>query len=625
MHADHNRSNPTGAPASTSGLNQLPRRRYDAVVVGAGVAGLAFTIRRPPDWRVALLTKGALGESNTRYAQGGLAAAVGLDDNPALHEADTLAAGAGLCDPAAVRRLVEGGPAAVDWLLGLGTRFDRSAAGDLLLGREAAHSRWRVLHAGGDATGAEIERALVAGVRDDPNVDVFEGAFALDLIVADGRCAGIVAELGPAASLVALDASVTVVAAGGAGQLWAITSNPAGATADGLAMALRAGVAIADLEFAQFHPTVLALPDGPSFLVSEAVRGEGAYLRGAAGTRFLASGALAHPLAELAPRDVVARAIQRQMASDGTDHVTLDLRHLDPDVMRDRFPTIARELAARGLDLATDPIPVAPAAHYFMGGIIAGPTGETSLPGLLALGEAACTGVHGANRLASNSLLEGLVFGLAAADALHQERPEAGSPLGGGQGGEEDLPPTIGGMPGTFGQSGNVGGAHGPAPSAASAPATAPSAVHRPASIDPGRVPASEALADLRARLQRAMSRHVAVVRDAAGLTEAAREIDRVAAHLQAAEPANGREPGVPSPDTVRAAWELRNMTQAAAAIAAAALRREESRGAHFRADFPSTDPALDGRHLLRVGAGWRFGDLADVLAPSRHPSPRPA
>src|SRR5215213_444866 len=400
----------------------LERHAYDIVVIGAGVAGLAFTLRLPQGLRIALLTKGALGESNTRYAQGGLAAAVGADDSPELHEADTLAAGAGLCDPEAVHTLVEGGPAAVHWLLDIGTRFDRAATatghGDLLLGREAAHSRRRVLHAGGDATGAEIERAMVEQVRANPDIDVFAGAFALDLVVADGRCAGVIAELSAGARPVFLHAPIVTLAAGGAGQLWAVTSNPAGATADGLAMAIRAGVAVADLEFAQFHPTVLAVPGATPFLVSEAVRGEGAYLRGKDGERFMLP---LHPMAELAPRDVVARSIQRQMALDGSDHVWLDLRHLDPDETRARFPTIARELASKGLDLALDLLPVAPAAHYFMGGIVASSTGETSLPGLLALGEAACTGVHGANRLASNSLLEGLVFGINAADRLASE------------------------------------------------------------------------------------------------------------------------------------------------------------------------------------------------------------
>ncbi|MBA3415039.1 MAG: L-aspartate oxidase [Chloroflexia bacterium] len=536
----------------------LPRLPYDIVVIGAGVAGLAVTLRLPPGVRVALLTKGVLGESNTRYAQGGLAAAVGADDSPALHEADTLAAGAGLCDPEVVRTLVEGGPTAVRWLLEIGARFDRApgenGSGDLLLGREAAHSRRRVLHAGGDATGAEIERSLVAQIHANPNIDVYAGAFALDLVIEGGRCTGVIAELTPGDGPVVLEAPIVTLAAGGAGQLWAVTSNPAGATADGLAMAIRAGVAVADLEFAQFHPTVLAVPGTVPFLVSEAVRGEGAYLRAVDGARFMTA---LHPLAELAPRDVVARAIQRQMGFDGRDHVSLDLRHLDPDETRARFPTIGRELASRGLDLTRDLLPVAPAAHYFMGGIVASATGETSLPGLLALGEASCTGVHGANRLASNSLLEGLVFGLAAADRIAADWIASAVPAHPAPNGHARLLPQA---------SSNPSGTH-----------------------------------ELRVRLQRAMSRDVAVVRDADGLSRAVDELTDVAAALT----------GIAVAD--RNALEVRNMALAAAAIAAAATRRHESRGAHFRADHPETDTALDGMHLVHAGAGegWRYGGLA--------------
>ena len=569
---------PTIAPSPP--LAGADDQTYDAVVVGAGVAGLAFALRLPSDWRVALLIKGVLGESNTRYAQGGPAAAVGSDDDPALHEADTLAAGAGLCDPVAVRRLVAGAPAAVAWLVGLGARFDIGSDGTPLLGREAAHSRRRVLHAGGDATGAEIERALVAAVRSAPGVAIFEGAFALDLLVADGRCGGVAAQLAQGEPTVLLRAGMTVLAAGSAGQLWATTSNPLGATADGLAMALRADVAVADLEFAQFHPTVLALPGGAPFLVSEAVRGEGAYLRDRGGRRFMPE---LHPLAELAPRDVVARGIQRQMAIDEADHIFLDLRHLDAAAMRARFPTIARELSERGLDLASDPIPVAPAAHYFMGGIVTGSAGETSLPGLLAVGEAACTGVHGANRLASNSLVEGLVSGLAAAERLGWEGKEGGGTTGGTAG-------------------------------ASDAPLGA-------AMLEGGR--SIPALATRRARLQRAMSQDVAVVRDASGLATAMREIRAVADWL--ARPTVADEAGdlradavaldgSAAADALRGAWELRNMVDAAGAVAAAAVRREESRGAHFRRDFPETDPSLAERHLIRTAEGWRYGALAPAL-----------
>lgn len=542
----------------------MQRTSYDVIVVGAGVAGLAFTLSLPADLRVALLTKGALGESNTRYAQGGLSAAVGPDDSPELHAQDTLTAGAGLSDEPAVETLVAGAPEAVRWLTALGAAFDTGPNGEVLLGREAAHSRRRVLHAGGDATGAEIERALVAGVREDVNVDVFAGAFVVDLVVVDGRCRGIIAELGPGAGLTFLEAPVTVLAAGGAGHLWATTSNPLGATADGLAMALRAGVAVADTEFVQFHPTVLAMPGASPFLVSEAVRGEGAYLRDAAGERFMLGN---HLLAELAPRDVVARGIQQQMALDQRDHVDLDLRHLDPEEVRARFPTITSELASRGLDLATDLIPVAPAAHYFIGGVVADTEGRTSLPGLLAFGEAASTGIHGANRLASNSLLEGLVFGMAGADRLAEEWPLIAAE-------NASLPPVPVPVAPEVGQGGNA--------------------------------------AMLRRQLQRVMSQEVAVVRSAEGLARARAAIDALAAEANA-------QGGDPETDS-RERWELRNLIDAARSVIDNAAFREESRGAHYRSDFPATNADLAGQHTLRAADGsLRFGKLAEVLPTASH------
>lgn len=542
----------------------MQRTSYDVIVVGAGVAGLAFTLSLPADLRVALLTKGALGESNTRYAQGGLSAAVGPDDSPELHAQDTLTAGAGLSDEPAVETLVAGAPEAVRWLTALGAAFDTGPNGEVLLGREAAHSRRRVLHAGGDATGAEIERALVAGVREDVNVDVFAGAFVVDLVVVDGRCRGIIAELGPGAGLTFLEAPVTVLAAGGAGHLWATTSNPLGATADGLAMALRAGVAVADTEFVQFHPTVLAMPGASPFLVSEAVRGEGAYLRDAAGERFMLGN---HLLAELAPRDVVARGIQQQMALDQRDHVDLDLRHLDPEEVRARFPTITSELASRGLDLATDLIPVAPAAHYFIGGVAADTEGRTSLPGLLAFGEAASTGIHGANRLASNSLLEGLVFGMAGADRLAEEWPLIAAE-------NASLPPVPAPVAPEVGHGGNA--------------------------------------AMLRRQLQRVMSQEVAVVRSAEGLARARAAIDALAAEANA-------QGGDPETDS-RERWELRNLIDAARSVIDNAAFREESRGAHYRSDFPATNADLAGQHTLRAADGsLRFGKLAEVLPTASH------
>jgi L-aspartate oxidase len=474
-----------------------------------------------------------------------------------------LTAGAGLSDAEAVARLVEGAPEAVRWLIALGARFDAGPDGEMLLGREAAHSRRRVLHAGGDATGAEIERSLVSRVREDRNVDLYPGAFVIDLVVADGRCRGVLAELEPGGPLTFLAAPVTALAAGGAGHLWATTSNPEGATADGLAMALRAGATVADTEFVQFHPTVLALPGEVPFLVSEAVRGEGAYLRDAAGERFMTA---VHPLAELAPRDVVARAIHRHLAMDGRDHVDLDLRHLNAEEMRERFPTITRELAGRGLDLATDLIPVAPAAHYFIGGVAASTEGITSLPGLLAFGEAAATGIHGANRLASNSLLEGLVFGMAGAGRLGREWPRLT--------GEPALEPVL-----------------------------APTAVGTRLTLDE--------IAVLRARLQRAMSRHVGVVRDAAGLAGAREEMENIAAELR---PGSARETQASDAKTRHAFWELRNLVDAARAVIAAAAHRQESRGAHYRADFPEPDPSLDGQHSLSAADGsFRYGTLDEV------------
>jgi aspartate oxidase len=356
-----------------------------------------------------------------------------------------------------------------------------------------------------------------------------------------------------------------VLAAGGAGHLWATTSNPEGATADGLAMALRAGVTVADTEFVQFHPTVLALPGEVPFLVSEVVRGEGAYLRDAAGERFMTA---VHPLAELAPRDVVARAIHHQMAVDDRDHVDLDLRHLDPEEMRERFPTITRELAEHGLDLATDLIPVAPAAHYFIGGVAASAEGITSLPGLLAFGEAAATGIHGANRLASNSLLEGLVFGMVGANRVGREWPRLGAE---------------------------------PAPEPASGLKVA------------GTTLTLDEIAALRAQLQRTMSRHVGVVRHAAGLAHAQEDVDAIAAKLRVKS-----TKGTLAHDakTQRAFWELRNLVDAARAVIAAADHRQESRGAHYRTDFPEPDPSLDGQHSLSARDGsFRYGTLDEAHA----------
>ncbi len=530
----------------------------DVVIIGGGIAGISLALRLPATARVTLITKNALGESNTRYAQGGLAAAVGAHDSPASHITDTLDAGAGHGDERAVRVLAEGGPAAVAWLVAAGTRFDPAApqagaddraqvAGSdpLALGHEAAHSHHRVLHAQGDATGAEIERALVAALRQRPATTIIEGALVTDLIIHHAACAG-VRYLAADGQTQTLTARAVVLANGGAGRLWQRTSNPPGATADGLALAWRAGAVLTDLEFAQFHPTVLVPPDptAPAFLISEAVRGEGAYLRNAHGDRFMAS----YARAELEPRDVVARAIQQEMLRAENDCVYLDLRHLDPDHVLRRFPTIAATCAEQGIDIARDLIPVAPAAHYFMGGVAVDLDARTTVPGLWAVGEVACTGVHGANRLASNSLLEGVVFAMRAATALAADLASASSIAA-----WPTTPPFAGVL----------------------LPAAT---IHDRPLLDPAQRPAIQAI----------MWERTGLYRDHLGLTRGAEAL-----HALASSATDG------PPNDRRAAYETANMLLAAQLITAAALARRESRGAHARRDFPAPEPFLAGHHFF--------------------------
>src|SRR5437588_596816 len=395
----------------------------DLLVLGSGVAGLSAAIRAAgdPGMRVGVLTKAELSQSATRWAQGGVAAALGGDEDSAdLHLADTLAVGAGLCDDDAVRVLVAEGPGRVNELIAMGAVFDRDAEGGLLLAREGGHSRARVVHAGGAATGAEIERALVEAVRQTAAA-VMEGWFALDLLVEAGRARGVRA-VDPEGTAHDIRCPHVLMATGGAGQLFAVTTNPPQATGDGLAMALRAGVPVADVEFMQFHPTALHHPAMPRPLLSEALRGHGALLRDGRGERFVD---------ELLSRDVVSRAMTARMLEQGVEHLWLDATA--PDAFDDRFPTIAASVRAVGLDPARDWLPIAPAAHYLSGGIVTDLDGASALPGLWACGEVACTGVHGANRLASNSLLEGMVFdprggapGLGADQSPHRRRRAAG-------------------------------------------------------------------------------------------------------------------------------------------------------------------------------------------------------
>src|ERR1700730_7304518 len=385
----------------------------DLLILGSGVAGLSAAVRAAASpilagIRVGVLSKADLYQSATRWAQGGVAAVLSTDeDSTDLHLADTLKAGAGLCDVDAVRVLVHEGPARVNELIALGAVFDTDEGGRLLLAREGGHSMPRVVHAGGAATGAEIERALVDAVRQTAAA-VLEGWFALDFIVEDGRCRGVTA-LTPDGTISEVQATHTLLATGGAGQLFAVTTNPPQSTGHGLAMALGAGVAVADVEFMQFHPTALHHPAMPRPLLSEALRGHGALLRDAAGDRFVD---------ELSPRDVVSKAMTARMLQQGVDHCWLDATGLEG--FDERFPTIAASVRAVGLDPTKDWLPIAPAAHYLSGGVVTDLDGATALPNLWACGEVACTGVHGANRLASNSLLEGMVWAPRVIEAIER-------------------------------------------------------------------------------------------------------------------------------------------------------------------------------------------------------------
>ena len=404
----------------------------DVVVIGSGIAGLTAALEARELGTVLVVTKDVVASGSTQWAQGGIAAALGPGDSPEDHLQDTLVAGAGLSDPVAVRALVTEGPDAVRDLIELGARFDSDADGDLSLTREGGHHRNRIAHAGGDATGAEIERALVAAVKRAPDIRLMEHALVLDLLTsADGAVCGVTVHVmgeGQLDGVGAIRSRAVILASGGLGQLYAATTNPSVSTGDGMALALRAGAKVRDLEFVQFHPTVLWLgksAKGQQPLVSEAVRGEGAFLVDHLGNRFMQG---QHELADLAPRDIVAKAIMRQMLASGKDHVFLDARHFGDEKWRVRFPTILASCRSHGIDPVRELIPVAPACHYSSGGVWTDLQGQTSVPGLYACGEVACTGVHGANRLASNSLLEGLVFARRITDSLAAEMPALREP-----------------------------------------------------------------------------------------------------------------------------------------------------------------------------------------------------
>jgi L-aspartate oxidase len=500
----------------------------DVIVVGSGIAGLTTALQcRTYGLSVLLVTKARVDEGSTKWAQGGIAAALGEGDSPEEHLADTLEAGAGLCDVSAVRVLVTEGPEAVRKLIERGAKFDTEASGEISLTREGGHHRNRIIHAGGDATGAEVSRALLAAVHNDPEIEVVEHALVLDALKdQDGEVCGVTLHVIGAGSRDGVGralAKAVVLATGGLGQVFAQTTNPSVSTGDGVALALRAGAKVADVEFIQFHPTVLWLGDsskGQQPLISEAVRGEGAYLLDDKGNRFMQS---VHQMAELAPRDVVAIASMRVMNETGAHHVWLDVRHIEG--FEKRFPTIYASCREHGIDPMKDLIPVAPASHYASGGVRVDLNGRTSVPGLYACGETACSGVHGANRLASNSLLEGLVFSARIAADIAAHTPEPGAPV---------------------------------------------ENASREILLDP----------TVRADIQASMSRGAGVLRSSDSLLKTSADLTRI-------EDRKSAEPCVE-------AWEATNLFQLAQAILKAALIRQETRGSHWREDFP------DGSDLWR-------------------------
>ena len=538
-------------------LPELPRRlaaadpgwseTTDVLVVGSGIAGLTAALHlREQGLHVTVVTKVNIDDGSTRWAQGGIAAVLDPLDTPAAHANDTEIAGVGLCDPAAVRVLVEEGPTRVRELIRLGAEFDRHPDGTLMLTREGGHRADRIVHAGGDATGAEVQRALHEAVRRDPWIRLVEHALVLDLLrSADGRACGLTLHVlgeGSEDGVGAILARAVVLATGGMGQIYSSTTNPSVSTGDGVALAMRAGAVVTDVEFVQFHPTSFvsaAVTSVQRPLISEALRGEGAHLVDEAGKRFMVG---RHELAELAPRDVVAKGIHRVLQATGADHVYLDARHLGAEFLERRFPTIVASTRAAGVDPATELIPVAPAAHHASGGVRTDLHGRTTIPGLYACGEVACTGVHGANRLASNSLLEGLVFAKRIADDIARELPPQADPV----------------------------------PAAAG-----PAWVADPA---------------IRSELQRAMARGAGVLRSAGSLAGTAKELTRLAEARTT--PRN-------------AAWEATNLLTVASALVASAATRRETRGCHWREDFPVAVDEWRG-HLLNGLSGT--GGLTQIF-----------
>jgi L-aspartate oxidase len=534
----------------------LPRAEYGVIVIGSGVAGLYAAIKASKTQKVLMITKKAMVESNTRYAQGGIAAVISDEDSPEFHLQDTLMAGAGLCEVEAVDVLVHEGPERVKELIRMGTEFDLED-GELALTREGAHSQRRILHAHGDSTGAEIVRALVERAMQVPNLEVWHDHFVVDLITEEGECLGAIVQK-PDGGLLCVLGQATVLCSGGAGQLYRYTTNPEIATADGIALAYRAGADIRDMEFVQFHPTALSYPGAPRFLISEAVRGEGAYLRNASGERFMQK---YHPLLELAPRDVVARAIVSEMEETRTTFVYIDVTHEPADKVRFRFPMIHQTCLFYGLDLTSDWIPVAPAAHYLMGGVKTDLQGETSIKRLYACGEVSSTGVHGANRLASNSLSEAIVFGRRIVKQIMTLIPRDFSRI------------------------------------SMAAPATS---TGYPLRKDPPITP----IVERKLKLQKVMLRYVGLKRDGASLRKGLEELTRQLSVFDARL-------------SKREEFEYANMLTASLLTAQGALLREESRGGHYRDDYPHTDDVNWQQHTVgNRETGLRLEPVKQAVAP---------
>lgn len=526
-------------------LDKLPRAWADVIVIGAGIAGLYTALKASESKSVLMITKKSLFDSNTRYAQGGIAAVISDDDSPEFHMQDTLVAGAGLCDAAAVDVLVHEGPHGVQELIRFGTNFDAEDDGQFALTKEGAHSQRRILHANGDATGYEIVRALADRVKTDSRVELWDDHLVLDLLTDNGECVGAIVQK-PDGSRVAVFGSATILCTGGTGQLYRYTTNPDVATGDGVAMAYRAGAVIRDMEFIQFHPTSLCYPGAPRFLISEAVRGEGAYLRNIRGERFMEK---YHPQLELAPRDIVARAIVAEMEATNSTYVYIDITHESPELIRHRFPTIHEYCLNYGLDMTTDWIPVAPAAHYTMGGVKTDLRGETNIRRLFACGEVSSTGVHGANRLASNSLSEAIVFGQRIVDRINGLAPVSVQNL---------------------------------------------KISNHPYLLEEKIASLMGSLVERRLKLQKAMVRYVGLHRDREGLLNGLEELKRLL-------------PIFETPLTKREEFELANLLTCAILVTEAALSREESRGGHYREDFPERDDEHWRKHTIlqrEIGIG---------------------